>query len=919
MKIYTPPQATNDPSYLSYSKEPDRIKPDQSLGTLFENIGEVGSMALKGIDNIMQSAVKDEANQVNDASMSEGLQMQMVGLGIQPKPGDAVAGGQDPVGDSILPREPSLPAGVKDEALAAKNRISTMESSVRAGKYPHVQWLMEREALSRSLRARYPGYRDQIDAVLGNTANTLYAALQAETTAKATAAQAQQNKVESQLYQKSEWVSQLYPDFYANRQKYLGQENVVLNEASKLEARKVQMETRKKELDLAAQEGAPIDLPSQTKRTLTDFASTEANTVILSAIKAMGFKNEQDFENRLAQLKSGAPAKKDEIEGMTMIADAMQRKYEAAMLRHTSSPLGGNGHTINGIISGAESQKIIQEQGRIISLFKDAVVNKDVGILGHLKRIEEGQTDSLRREMYQQFPYLRSMEILRSTTGGGMTFDAAMQNSGLTARLGKDAKSLLGLGMSEMLTQGTPFGQVVDKWRKAIGGNELATLNGGAIDNSIAVITQPDSAPQLAANMGKSMFGDQTWFARVPVDEKPEVFRKLSAESVAAAMWKQGQQDPIHWQRYKGFMEKAAKDALHRERSEIAGFQADGWLSEKSPLQLVMNPQTMQIEVAKTGGAGFTPGMNQHLQQVEFAMKKQIAPLNAMLGGLKNVYSKEKAEISPDLLNQLAVMGIRIPGQSAEMDPETGWVGTPAGLGPGSTGASRSISTRPNDAVGSGDPLKDLILSAESNNNYDAVFGQKNIKLTDMTLDEVLAHQAKSAAQGYKSTAVGGFQFIQKTLKGLKDELGLTGTEKFDATLQNRLADALLERRGLSKFKAGKLSPDAFADELAKEWAALPTIGGKSFYDGDGLNRATIPRRLLTEALRNPPKDVMAGGGDDGIVPLKIEGLLYGFAQKQLTPAQVRAQLPSGWKVDLRGRTEAIVIGPDGKEHRMFY
>lgn len=153
-----------------------------------------------------------------------------------------------------------------------------------------------------------------------------------------------------------------------------------------------------------------------------------------------------------------------------------------------------------------------------------------------------------------------------------------------------------------------------------------------------------------------------------------------------------------------------------------------------------------------------------------------------------------------------------------------------------------------------GDPragrLLDFIKEHEAGGNYNAVFGNANSKvdLGQFTLDQVMAQQQSS---GRRSTAIGGYQFMHRTLRDLKRELGLTGKERFTPDFQDRLGLALLERRGYREFKAGKRSLRNFAFSLSQEWSALPDPGtGRSFYHNDGLNRAQTSRGEVYEALR---------------------------------------------------------------------
>lgn len=143
--------------------------------------------------------------------------------------------------------------------------------------------------------------------------------------------------------------------------------------------------------------------------------------------------------------------------------------------------------------------------------------------------------------------------------------------------------------------------------------------------------------------------------------------------------------------------------------------------------------------------------------------------------------------------------------------------------------------------------LLNTIAKVESKYNYNAYFGNannKSIQFTSMTVGDVLAWQKQFVEQGSPSSAVGRYQFIDSTLQGLIRELKIDVNAKFDQALQDRLAIALLERRGILDYVDNKMSREEFAHNLSKEWAALPkTIGDnpeQSYYAGDGLNKAQV-------------------------------------------------------------------------------
>lgn len=158
------------------------------------------------------------------------------------------------------------------------------------------------------------------------------------------------------------------------------------------------------------------------------------------------------------------------------------------------------------------------------------------------------------------------------------------------------------------------------------------------------------------------------------------------------------------------------------------------------------------------------------------------------------------------------------------------------------------------DAARSDSGLLELIRKHESGGNYDISWGGKepiiNGKhLTECTINEVLDWQESC---GKASTAVGAYQFINKTLAGLTNRLGLTGNEVFNEALQDRLATELANRRGLDQFLKGEMSEQKLITNLSKEWAAIPKdASGLSYYHGDGLNKANVSYASIAGAVRN--------------------------------------------------------------------
>lgn len=160
------------------------------------------------------------------------------------------------------------------------------------------------------------------------------------------------------------------------------------------------------------------------------------------------------------------------------------------------------------------------------------------------------------------------------------------------------------------------------------------------------------------------------------------------------------------------------------------------------------------------------------------------------------------------------------------------------------------------------DALLSLIIRAETSKGFDDYSTYAKIKppkpVTEMTVNEVLDWQRRAVAAGSESVAVGGFQMVGGTFRGVVKEMGLTGDEVFDANLQRQMGRRLLVRRGYNDWVAGKITDRQFHQNLSQEWAGLPAATedkrgrkaqGQSYHAGDGLNASTVKTSDVIAAL----------------------------------------------------------------------
>jgi muramidase (phage lysozyme) len=161
-------------------------------------------------------------------------------------------------------------------------------------------------------------------------------------------------------------------------------------------------------------------------------------------------------------------------------------------------------------------------------------------------------------------------------------------------------------------------------------------------------------------------------------------------------------------------------------------------------------------------------------------------------------------------------------------------------------------------------PILDLLGKSEGTDKgrgYNETLGYGaytggDVDLVSMTLDQIEALQTKMLKHPknkLKSSALGRYQIIRTTLRTMRQQLVLTGREKFDADMQDRLACFLLGQRGIDKWLAGRLSLDTLIRNLAQEWASIPKPDGKGHYEGQhaGVSVSQVKSALAEVARRH--------------------------------------------------------------------
>lgn len=213
-----------------------------------------------------------------------------------------------------------------------------------------------------------------------------------------------------------------------------------------------------------------------------------------------------------------------------------------------------------------------------------------------------------------------------------------------------------------------------------------------------------------------------------------------------------------------------------------------------------------------------------------------------------------------------------------------------------------------------------LIGTFEGPDGYDTVYYGSRLRppkpVTEMTVEEVQAWQDRSVDAGSRSSAVGVYQFVRKTLRGTAAKAGITRDTKFDRFTQDRLARFELRRCGFYKHT---VPDEEIANCLAGVWAALPLVSGpnrgKSRYQGYAGNKSLTSVKSLMDTVQGRFRDIAYAGELRNYRPAPVEHL----DRREIAQTGTVENAPDGIVFSVRTPTQQEILEDRMKARRESY
>lgn len=806
---------------------------NKAFETLFSGLGDAVTQAAGSTDTIVQGQIKDQVQ----ANLDQTNKL----FGYD----------QESVPDTVGQRTNTPP-----ELNGSAAQLSKLAAAKAQGKLTDSHYWALLQSNVKDLKAKYPGYSDQIDNIVssvtgGTPANQLRASIAAYNARLAGAEEDQVKQVDNYLVSNAQDTARIAPDYYPGNPKYASPDAraQLYTQVSRLRARDAVYDSANK---AAAFDKTQSETAQQGyKSTYGQMANSEVQTGLNSVVQAAGIGGPgSNFFEQIGKLQNNpSPQAVQQIQGALNTAKA---NIQSRLLQLRSGGVGMK-------LSPQDQESAEKAAMAPLEQLQNLITSGDYGLASRFANDNKWIQDHDLNVVLNNNPEARKLGVM-SKINPALGTQYALTH-------GDDFMNSLQTNWFMPIQAGVSTPDELNSQLKAAGDKVTPNMRSKAVTTGVkslvGSLANPETPDSLIKTQVSNLFRpdgsgglQQVWADTTP-DSKGALFTTLTTPSVVDRITKA---DP---NAAKVFAQWAFNKV--QELPEVRGMAGDIAGARPTTAQYVYNPNTHQFLIgAPTANGEVSPDVSANLVQ---GQQLKIQKFNRVLANL--AYAQQKAGLDPNDVNNpgsipalLKILGAQgqsgdIPALQKAFDAHAD---NAAGDTPkteaniSDTGPSFDFLTDPQTAQGfktgeNGD-IKSVLRQAEAGKSeYDASIGDNGTpraEFSKMTVSQVL--QAQSSLPNSK--AIGAYQFIPSTLHYAIDKAGIKLSDKFDSETQDKLAQVLMEDAGYSRWKAGKISDNDFHNNLAQIWAGLPETSGMSHYENFNGNHATVSVNDVQSALK---------------------------------------------------------------------
>lgn len=386
----------NAPNWTGSSQKPDAslYRGDKTFETLFSGVGDLVTQGTKATYEGITNRIKDTWNSVfepvRDAQgVGDATQGSNVGV-------TAPAAGLGAQGQGI-------PAATSESFAERAQKLSAAHAD---GKISNAYYYSQLNALTRSVKAQFPGFGEEVDAIVQKTtgvvpANALRNAMLEKLDAAAT-------KAEKEKTDRVKFVRDNIGNFSGELRRQIveaqarGEDigkfyNAAFAQQAEVDAKDAETKREVAQLNLADKQGD--NTARQAGEIFTRRANDLRGTVFREAIDALGGPNSPIMK----ALSGQGTLSGQQIEQINAAAQNLESNYRQALDQLLDRP-DATGKSLRERMKPTEVDNFIAQQMAAVTQIKKSITDDKSGLAGHQLRIMTANETDAAARIRQQYP-----------------------------------------------------------------------------------------------------------------------------------------------------------------------------------------------------------------------------------------------------------------------------------------------------------------------------------------------------------------------------------------------------------------------------------------------------------------------------------------------------------------------------------
>lgn len=545
---------TSDPNYMGALKEPSRF--DFNGGQKYDNLFSGLTEGLKGTvsaaDELVKGFIKNDVYEGVDklrnaqgvdtdaktaaAGGTAGQAPNATVFRGSPGPdatgGSGGAGGSDPMAANRPPNQ---------EAIATD--YAKIKAAYDQGKISDRNYYAQLEVMNRSLRSRYPGYREEVDQMVHSVtgvmpANALRKAILSDL-------QSAQSNADSLTKERQKLIMSRAADLPADAMAREAAGNPysmaeIYSYIQPKDKQEAEIKAAKAQLELKSAQGSATstDALQTANLAMGRVTSTILNNASNNSSAAAFMKKVTDYQ---AQGKVLSPEEQQQ-----MLAQYQQLKYQAraameAAFNEPTTP--GSKMNLRGMINDqGKITQLIDAQMQPFDMIEKGLTDNNLGLINLSLNATKNMQNGDLKQAYEKSGYLRAVTAIRAAGGDELIKQLATRPE--TGLASEGAKSVLQIFKTLNLTAGQHSQSGTTSWNDQF--KDLSTVEGGKkpatikqfVNDRVSELTDPSVPAPLKINAAKVAFSPENVDFLNKFQAKDGTQSKLFAQLVSPAVTK---------------------------------------------------------------------------------------------------------------------------------------------------------------------------------------------------------------------------------------------------------------------------------------------------------------------------------------------------------------------------------------------